>query len=122
MTDPQVEALEKEINVLKQTLSIERVLSGQYQNQISQLRRLKIKPEVFRRLYEMVVLEVAPMIHEVQAKQNILLAAYANKVDPERFPLSGEEESWAMEMLKDGYEGFLAALKEDQAKAKEGVK
>lgn len=116
------EILKREIENLKQQLSIERVLTGKYQQQIQRLKRVTLKPAVFRTLYEMVVLEVAPMIHEIQMKQNLLLAAYANKVDPKRFPLSGEEERWAMEMLQDGFEGFLDSLKEDQAKTKGVVK
>jgi hypothetical protein len=84
--------------------------------------QVKVDEEVFKLLYEKVLLEVQTHLNKVEMMQNALLALYANKVEPKRFPLNEPEQNEAVEIIKAGYDAFIEGLKEDFSKADEATK
>ena len=89
------------------------------ENQKLQKLHFQLNKEVLIQLKEMVMLDVSRTIHEMQFKLDAVLCFYANKVDPESFPLKDGEEKEVKELMLEGYKAFLTGLKEDAKKGEE---
>ena len=109
---------EKEMNDL---LEFENKMLKQKNQQMLNMK-IKVDEEVFKLLYERVLLEVQAHLNKMEMQQNALLAMYANKVDPKRFPISKADEQEAIEIIKIGFGAFLDGLKSDAERVEEANK